>query len=235
MVATPIGNLEDITLRALRILKEVDVVACEDTRHTRKLLTHFEITARLIATHAKNEEQSARGIIMLLAEGKDVAYVSDAGTPGISDPGTRLVRLVRDAGFTVVPVPGASAFSALCSVSGYTGGSILFDGFLSPKGGKRRTRLQQLLDRGEAFVLYESPFRVVKLLEDLAGLAPGRTVLVGRELTKIYEELVEGTAEEVFSEFSQRQSIKGEFVLLVSPEKRVRGKQSDSDDGASSR
>lgn len=220
MIATPIGNLEDITLRALRLLKEVDVVACEDTRHTRKLLTHFEISTRAIACHAKNELQSAEGIVKLLNEGNDVAYVSDAGTPGISDPGSRLAQRVREAGFTVIPVPGASALTALASVAGYIGGPLHFDGFLSPKGGKRRTRLQVLLDRNEAFVLYESPFRIVKLLEDLADLAPQRRLTLGRELTKVYEEIIESSALEAAAEFARRASIKGEFVVLVSPEER---------------
>jgi len=217
MVAIPIGNLEDITMRALRILKEVDVVACEDTRHTRKLLNHFEINTRTIACHAKNEEQSAKGIIMLLEEGKDIAYVSDAGTPGISDPGTRLVNAVRDAGFSVIPIPGASALAVICSVAGYTGSTIIFDGFLSPKSGKRKNRLQVLLERNEAFVLYESPFRIVKLLGALADLDPERRVIVGRELTKMYEEIIEDTALALYENYFQRQSIKGEFVVLVSP------------------
>jgi 16S rRNA (cytidine1402-2'-O)-methyltransferase len=217
MVATPIGNLEDITMRALRILKDVDVVACEDTRHTRNLLNHFDIKTRTIACHAKNEEQSAKGIIMLLEEGKEIAYVSDAGTPGISDPGTRLVNAVRDAGFTVIPIPGASALAAICSVAGYTGSTIIFDGFLSPKSGKRKNRLQVLLERNEAFVLYESPFRIVKLLGALADLEPDRRVIVGRELTKMYEEIIEDTALVLYENYLNRQSVKGEFVVLVSP------------------
>ncbi len=234
MVATPIGNLEDITMRALRILKEVDVVACEDTRHTRNLLNHFNINTHTIACHAKNEEQSAKGIIMLLEEGKDIAYVSDAGTPGISDPGTRLVNAVRDAGFTVIPIPGASALAAVCSVAGYTGSTIVFDGFLSPKSGKRKSRLQVLLDRNEAFVLYESPFRIVKLLGVLADLDPDRRVIVGRELTKIYEEIIEDSALNVYENYLQRQSVKGEFVVLVSPVDKKK-KSDNSPDGEYSR
>jgi 16S rRNA (cytidine1402-2'-O)-methyltransferase len=234
MVATPIGNLEDITMRALRILKEVDVVACEDTRHTRNLLNHFDIKTHTIACHAKNEEQSAKGIIMLLEEGKEIAYVSDAGTPGISDPGTRLVHAVRDAGYAVVPIPGASALAAICSVAGYTGSTIVFDGFLSPKSGKRKNRLQVLLERNEAFVLYESPFRIVKLLGALADLEPERRVLVGRELTKMYEEIVEDTALAVYENFLKRQSVKGELVVLVSPVEKKK-KTDNSSDGEYSR
>lgn len=228
MVATPIGNLEDITLRAIRILKEVDVIACEDTRHTKKLLNHLGISTRVIACHAKNEEQSAKGIIMLLEEEKDIAYVSDAGTPGISDPGTRLVHAVRDAGFTVIPVPGVSALSAICSVAGYTGSTIVFDGFLSPKSGRRKNRLKQLLERNEAFVLYESPYRIVKLLEALADLAPERRTIVGRELTKMYEEIIEDSALGLYENYSQRPSIKGEFTLLVSPADKKKGSGNSS-------
>jgi len=218
VVATPIGNLEDITMRALQVLRTVDVIACEDTRHTQRLLTHFAIHKRLIACHAHNETASAAGIVKLLAEGQDVAFVSDAGTPGISDPGTKVVNAVRAAGFPVVPIPGVSAVATLISVSGFVGKSFSFDGFLSPRQGRRRSRLKQLLDRNEAFMLYESPFRVVKLLQDLAELAPQRRVLVGREMTKAFEEYVEGTADDLATEFAQRQSINGEFALFISPQ-----------------
>ena len=217
MVATPIGNLEDITLRAVRVLKEADVIACEDTRHTGKLLKHFGILTRTISCHAHNEAQSAEGIIKLLREGKTTAYVSDAGTPGISDPGSRLVNAVRAAGYPVVPVPGPSALTALVSAAGYTGKSICFEGFFSPKGGRRRSRLQELLERDEAFVFYESPFRIVKTLRDLSALAPGRRVLVGRELTKLHEEITEGSAEELCISYASRGSVKGEFTVFVSP------------------
>lgn len=217
MVATPIGNLEDITLRALEVLKQVDVIACEDTRHTGILLAKYQIKKRLIACHAQNEQNSAAGIVDLLGKGNVVAYVSDAGTPGISDPGTRLVHTVRNAGYTVVPIPGASAWSSLLSVAGFIGKTCTFEGFLSPKAGKRKTRLAELLSRNEAFVLYESPFRVLKLLEELASLAPERRVLVGREMTKLHEEFVENSAEEVFKEFAARDAIKGEFAICVSP------------------
>src|SRR5690554_2357966 len=216
MVATPIGNLEDITLRALQTLRDVDVIACEDTRHTQRLLNHYDIHKRLIACHAHNERSSAAGIVKLLSEGSSVAFVSDAGTPGISDPGARVVQAVRAAGYSIVPIPGVSALATLVSVSGFTGKTFTFEGFLSPKSGRRKSRLQQLLERNEAFILYESPFRIVKLLAELSELAPDRSVLIGRELTKAYEELVEGRAQEVALNFSSRDSIKGEFVLCVS-------------------
>jgi 16S rRNA (cytidine1402-2'-O)-methyltransferase len=217
MVATPIGNLEDITMRALETLRAVDVIACEDTRHTQRLLSRYTIQKRLIACHAHNEAASADGIVKLLDEGNDVAFVSDAGTPGVSDPGTKVVRAVRAAGFPIVPIPGVSAVATLVSVSGFIGKTFFFEGFLSPKAGRRKKRLLQLLEREETFVLYESPFRIVKLLEELAVLAPTRRVLVGREMTKAFEEFVEGTAEEVATGFSGRTSIKGEFAICVSP------------------
>lgn len=224
MVATPIGNLEDITLRALSTLKQADVIACEDTRRTGRLLSRFEIKARVIACHAKNEMNSAKGIIGLLQEGKSVAYVSDAGTPGISDPGSRLAGEVRKAGFPVIPIPGVSALTALLSVCSYIGGNVLFAGFLSPKAGRRKRRINELLFREEGFVIYESPFRVVKTLKDISDAAPERLVMVGREMTKVHEEFVERTAQEVYMEFSSRESLKGEFVIFVSP---VEGKRCD--------
>ncbi len=217
MVATPIGNLEDITMRALDILKKVDVIACEDTRHTQNLLNRYDIKKRLIACHAHNESSSAVGIVNLLELGNDIAFVSDAGTPGISDPGARVVNAVRLAGFNVVPIPGVSALTTLVSVAGYVGKTFTFEGFLSPRKGRRQKRLQELLSREEAFILYESPFRIVKLLEDIASLAPQRRVLVGREMTKTFEEFIEGTAEVIIASLTGRPSIKGEFVVCVSP------------------
>lgn len=217
LVATPIGNLGDITYRAVQTLKSVDVIACEDTRHTQQLLSHYDISKRLIATHAHNEEASAKGIVALLEAGQSVAFVSDAGTPGISDPGSRLVEVVRDAGFAVVPIPGASALTALVSVAGLVGKTITFEGFLSPKSGRRAKRLQLLLERGDAFVIYESPFRVVKTLTEIAALAPARRVVVGREMTKKFEEFICGTADEVSLLMAARASVKGEFALLVGP------------------
>lgn len=216
MAATPIGNMEDMTYRAVRILNEVDFIACEDTRQTAKLLNHYGIRKPLLSCRSANEKQSAPGLVKLLLEGKDMAYVSDAGTPGISDPGKILVREARDAGIEVVPLPGASAFSALLSVCGFPGKGVTFEGFLSPKKGKRRKRLSELLDREEAFVLYESPFRIVKLLDDLAQLNPEAQVLIGREMTKKFEEFAEDTASGLFSEWEKRGTIKGEIALLVS-------------------
>lgn len=231
MIATPIGNLDDITLRALETLKRVDIIACEDTRHTQNLLNKFDIHKRLIACHAHNEVNSAAGIVGLMEAGNNVAYVSDAGTPGVSDPGARLVHAVRAAGFDIVPVPGVSAMTTLVSVAGFVGKTFTFEGFLSPRKGRRTTRLEQLLERDEAFILYESPFRVVKLLRELAELAPGRRVLAGREMTKAYEEFLEGTASSVADTLAARPAVKGEFAICVSPsEKGMEASASDDDD-----
>ncbi len=229
MVATPIGNLEDITMRALQTLREVDVIACEDTRHTQRLLTRYDIHKRLIACHAHNESSSAAGIVKLLSEDNNIAFVSDAGTPGISDPGARVVNAVREAGFPIVPIPGASALATLVSVSGFVGKAFVFEGFMSPRAGRRRKRLVELLARDEAFIVYESPFRVVKLLEELAGLAPERRILVGREMTKAFEEYVDGSAQTVAGEFAKRTSIKGEFAICISPSETVRTEDEEAE------
>lgn len=231
IVATPIGNLGDITFRALETFKGVDVVAAEDTRHTLQLLTHFEIKKPLISCRAQNESFAGEKIIAMLDEGKTVAYASDAGTPGISDPGAVLATMARKAGHDVVPIPGCSAFATLVSVAGTGGKTLIFEGFLSPKPGKRRSRVKELLETGDAFVLYESPFRIVKLLGDIADNDNERRVVVGRELTKLHEEIVDGTAKEVFDDFSARGKIQGEFAVFVSGKFKKNAKlSSDSSD-----
>ena len=219
IVATPIGNLGDITYRAIETLKSVDYVAAEDTRHTLQLLNHFEIKKPMISCRAQNEAEVSKKIIALLEEGKSIAFASDAGTPGISDPGAVLVSEVRKAGFNVVPIPGASAFATLVSVAGTGGKTIIFEGFLSPKPGRRKNRVKELLLTGAAFVLYESPFRIVKLLNDIADIDSNRRVVVGRELTKLHEEIVDGTAKEVYENFASRTKILGEFAIFVSGNK----------------
>ena len=218
MVGTPIGNLEDITVRALRILKEVDVIACEDTRHTSLLLSRYDIKKRLIACHSYNEEESAKGIIALLDQGMNIAYCSDAGTPGVSDPGARLVERVRsESDHKIVPIPGASASVTLISAAGRIGKAFLFEGFLSPKKGRRQKRLKELVSRGDAFIIYESPFRILKTLEELKDLGGVEKITIGRELTKAHEEIISGTPEEIYDSFKSRDSIKGEFALVVVP------------------
>ncbi|MBN2351459.1 MAG: 16S rRNA (cytidine(1402)-2'-O)-methyltransferase [Spirochaetales bacterium] len=222
VVATPIGNLDDITRRALAVLEKADYVACEDTRQTLKLLSHYGLKKRLVSHYSYNERASADGIVKLLAEGRDVALVTDSGTPGISDPGTYVVRLAREKGFAVSPVPGASALSALLSVSGFSAKGVSFQGFLSPKKGRRKNQLQKLLESGDGFLLYESPMRITGLLADLAALAPDRRVVAGRELTKIHEEILAGIAQEVLTELEKKPKILGEFSLLVAGEKNVK-------------
>ena len=219
IVATPIGNLEDITLRAISTLRDADVIACEDTRHTQTLLTHLRITGkRLIACHAHNEAASSQGIVGLLGQGLSVAYCSDAGTPGVSDPGSRLVRAVRAAGFDVVPIPGASASVTLISASGLAGKTFTFEGFLSPKSGRRKNRLKELLAREEAFIIYESPFRILKTLGELRDLDDSRHLVLGREMTKTFEQFIYGTPSEVMAQLSV---VKGEFALVVLPPDRA--------------
>lgn len=216
IVGTPIGNLGDITFRALETFKAVDVIAAEDTRHTLELLTHFEIRKPLISCRSQNEEIAADKIIKLLQDGQSVAYASDAGMPGISDPGSVLAYKVRQAGFKVTPIPGPSAFATLVSVAGPGGKTLIFEGFTSPSPGKRRKRLRELMSLGNAFILYESPFRIVKLLTDIADIDSNRRVVVGRELTKLHEEIVDGSSAEVRDDFACRESIKGEFAVFVS-------------------
>ncbi len=215
LVATPIGNLGDITLRALETLKDVDTVACEDTRHTLKLLTHFGIRKSLVSCHANDEERGVLRILGMLAEGKKVAFCSDAGTPGISDPGTRLASSARAAGHLVIPIPGVSAFAALVSAAGVGGRSYLFDGFPSPKSGKRKSRVAELMAREESFVMYESPHRLARLLADIASVDPARRICVGREMTKIHEEFVSGSAAEVSAVFQAQETVRGECAVLV--------------------
>lgn len=216
IVATPIGHLQDITLRAVETLKAVDTIACEDTRHSGRLLAHLGISRPLISCRGQNTHRVLPRIIQLLQNDQAVAYISDAGTPGISDPGSALVRGVRDAGFPVVPIPGASAFTALISVSGVAGRGWFFEGFLPPKGERRTTRLRELAQRGEPFVLYESPHRIQKLFGELCVAAAGFHVVLGREMTKIYEQIIEVSVE-TGKEMVENGDIptRGEFVLLV--------------------
>jgi 16S rRNA (cytidine1402-2'-O)-methyltransferase len=219
IIGTPIGNLGDLSFRAAETLKSVDLVACEDTRQTLKLLSHLGISVKMLSCRAQNEEFAAGKILAALREGKTVAYTSDAGTPALSDPGAVLARKASEAGFKVIPIPGPSAFASLVSVSGGTDKSVVFEGFLSPKPGRRRSRLRELLDTGFAFVLYESPFRILKLLADLADCDKDRYVCVGREMTKVHEEYLRGSAGEIYFflvEKAKKNEIRGEFSVYVS-------------------
>ena len=195
----------------------MDAVACEDTRHTGLLLSRYDIKKRTLACHAHNEEASSRGIISLLEQGLNVAYCSDAGTPGISDPGSRLAENVRAAGFDVVPVPGASAVITLLSAAGNVGRTFTFEGFLSPKKGRRTKRLSELISRGETFVFYESPYRIVKTLNEIGEIAPSCRIAMGRELTKAFEEILVAPVSEVIASLESRDAVKGEFAVAVCP------------------
>lgn len=214
VVATPIGNLEDVTVRALRILKEVDLIAAEDTRHTRKLFAHYAITTRLTSYHDHTETTKTPKLIALLRAGKSVALVSDAGTPGISDPGYRLVNAAAEAGLRVVPVPGPSMVTALLSVGGLPTDRFAFEGFLPAKQSRRRRVLHALHREPRTLVLYESPHRLLACLADLAAELGDRRIVIGREVTKQFEEILRGPISEVAATLGQR-PVKGEVALLV--------------------
>jgi 16S rRNA (cytidine1402-2'-O)-methyltransferase len=217
VVATPIGNLEDITLRALRVLKEASVIACEDTRQTQKLLNHFDITTKTVSYHEHNEMQRAAELIVKLEDGEHVAMVSDAGTPGISDPGFRLIQLAIRHNIAVVPVPGASALLSALVVSGLATDAFRFCGFLPAKHGARKTQLESLADAEETLVFYEAPHRIVETLEDVRDImGDQRRIVVARELTKVHEEILRGQVADVFDELRKRDGgVKGEIVLLI--------------------
>lgn len=216
LVATPIGNLEDITFRALRILKEVDVIACEDTRQTQKLLNHYNITTRTTSYHEHNEATKAAELVKDMQEGASVALVTDAGMPGISDPGYRLVTLAIRHHVPVVPVPGASAFLAALVASGLPTDSFRFSGFLPAKRGERRTALEAIRTSPRTQVFYEAPHRIVETLEDVVEvLGAEREVVVAREVTKIHEEFLRGTGADILATLKARDAVKGEITLLI--------------------
>jgi 16S rRNA (cytidine1402-2'-O)-methyltransferase len=217
LVATPIGNLEDITLRALRVLRECDVVAAEDTRHSGQLLRHFEISKPLLSYFQFNEARRSEEIIDRLRRGEKVALVTDAGSPGISDPGERVVKAAIAAGFRVEPVPGPTALVAGLTASGLPTEEFHFAGFLPHKSGQRRNRLEALKTVPGTLVFYESPYRVDRLLEELREAFPARHVVLARELTKKFEEFLRGTPAELIESVKTR-TLKGEFVVLVAPE-----------------
>jgi 16S rRNA (cytidine1402-2'-O)-methyltransferase len=216
LVATPIGNLEDITLRALRTLAQCDLIAAEDTRRTGALLSHFRISKRMVSCFEHNERRRSEEILHALAGGATVALVSDAGSPGISDPGERLVAAVLGAGFRVEAVPGACALVAALTASGLPTDEFHFVGFLPHKSGQRRRRLESLRSTPGTLVLYESPYRVERLLGELVDLYPARRVALARELTKLHEEFLRGTPAELKAQWDARPR-KGEFVVLIAP------------------
>jgi 16S rRNA (cytidine1402-2'-O)-methyltransferase len=216
LVGTPIGNLEDITLRAVRVLKEADQIACEDTRQTQKLLNHYGITTRTVSYHEHNELTRAPELVLDLEGGARVALVTDAGMPGISDPGFRLISLAIRHHIPVVPIPGASAFLAAVVASGLPTDSFRFNGFLPAKSGQRRQMLESIAASPRTQVFYEAPHRVKEAVEDVvATLGPERQIVIAREVTKIHEEFLRGRAGEIFEVLSARGDIKGEITLLI--------------------
>lgn len=218
VVASPMGNLGDITLRALEILKSVDAVACEDTRHARRFLDHYGIRAATFALHEHNEQEAGAKLVDLLAQGKAVAMISDAGTPAISDPGAKAVAAVQAAGYPVIPLPGPNAAATALSASGITDDRFLFVGFLPPKAGARKAEIERLKSVEAALVFYEAPHRIEETIADLAALLePERQLVVARELTKLFEQIVRMPIAEApawLAADSNRQ--RGEFVLIVS-------------------
>lgn len=214
LVATPIGNLQDISFRALETLRTVDLIACEDTRHTLKLLNHFRVSNRLISYHEHNEQERAEELTDRLIAGESIAIVSDAGTPGICDPGYRIVRRAIEIGADVVAIPGAAAFVSAVTVSGLPTDSIFFGGFLPSKKGERRKRLEEIRDIPATLVLYETPHRLAKSLADCLDILGDRRAAIARELTKLHEETVRGGLGDLLAKFGT-QSVKGELILVI--------------------
>ena len=216
LVGTPIGNLEDITLRALRVLKDVDLIACEDTRHTAQLLNHYAISKPTVSYHEHNELTRAAELIVHLERGDNIAVVSDAGMPGVSDPGYRLVALAVRHHIRVVPVPGATAFLSALVASGLPTDSFHFGGFLPAKAGARRTALEAIRNSPRTEVFYEAPHRIVECIRDIVEvLGPERHVVIAREVTKLHEEFLRGRAEDTLATLEERGEVRGEITLLI--------------------
>ena len=215
LVATPIGNLEDITLRALRVLREVDLIACEDTRHTRTLLNHYGIKTKMLSYHEHNERERAEELGAMLQTGASIALVSDAGTPGISDPGFRLVNDATARGLRVVPVPGPTAFVSALIASGLPTDEFFFAGFLPARATQRRARLMELRALNSTLIFYEAPHRIGQALTDAREILGEREAAVARELTKVHEEIVRGRLSELIERFTGEDSARGEMVLVI--------------------
>jgi 16S rRNA (cytidine1402-2'-O)-methyltransferase len=215
VVATPIGNLEDITYRAVRTLREVDVIACEDTRQTRKLLEHYGLAKPMVSYHEHNEAARTAELVAKLQAGANVALVSDAGTPLVSDPGYRVVHAAIEAGIRVEPVPGPTALMAALAASGLATDSFCFGGFLPSKPGQRARTLEALKTQKTTTIFYEAPHRIVEALEDIEKILGERPVVVAREMTKVHEELLRGTAGQVRAVLGARAAVKGEITLLI--------------------
>jgi 16S rRNA (cytidine1402-2'-O)-methyltransferase len=229
LVATPIGNLEDITLRALRVLRQADRIACEDTRQTQKLLNHFEIKTPTVSYHMHNEGSRTEELIEELKKGSRIAVVSDAGTPGIADPGSQIAAAAIAAGINVFPIPGANAAISALIASGLSTERFLFHGFLPAKAGQRKTALEELQRSNTTHVFYEAPHRILDALADIATIfGADQQIVIARELTKLHEEFLRGPAGEILSKLRARTAIRGEIVLMLalpplesSPEKKA--------------
>lgn len=215
VIASPIGNMEDITMRAARVLREdVDLVFCEDTRQTRKLLNHLGLGLPAYSLHSHSTEARINQAVNALLDGKKIAYLTDAGTPGISDPGARLVQEAAKSGIPVIPLPGPSALTALISACGFPDKEVIFAGFLSKKDGRRKNELKRLGEFDGLIVVYESPHRIIKLLAAIDEIFPGREIVIGREMTKIHEEFIRGSASEILKNEALI-TLKGEFSVVI--------------------
>lgn len=218
LVATPIGNLEDITLRAIKTLKEVDIIAAEDTRHTLHLLNHLEISKPLISYHRHNEETKSKDLINLLLEGKNIALVSDAGTPVISDPGEEIVKIAIENNIQIIPIPGACALITALISSGLDSKQFTFIGFLPLNKKLRKEKIEEIEKSTKTLILYEAPHKIKNTLEDLEKVTEERQIVLARELTKIHEEFIKGTAKELQEKL---ESPKGEFVIIIEASKKL--------------
>ncbi len=215
IVSTPIGNLEDITQRAVRVLTEVDLIACEDTRHTRKLLNHYNINTPTTSYHDHNERERALELLTRLQQGASIAIVSDAGTPGISDPGFRIAKLAAENGITVVPVPGPTALIAALVASGFPSDQFFFGGFLPARSNQRKARFAEVVSIQATLIFYEAPHRITASLEDAREILGEREAVVARELTKLHEEIIRGTLSQLIARFAVSDVARGEMVLII--------------------
>jgi len=216
IVATPIGNLKDITFRAVETLKEVDLIVCEDTRQTRKLLNHYKIKKQVLSYHQHSSEKKLLALLDKIKKGKNIAYVSDAGTPNISDPGGKLVELAFDQGIKTIPIPGPSALTAIISVAGIPMNEFCFLGYIPHKKGRNKF-YQKIVKSGIPIIFFESPHRIKRTLENLNSLIPDRQMIIGRELTKMFETIYKGKISYLNLEFTKQEKIKGELVVIVTP------------------
>ena len=216
IVATPIGNLQDITYRAINILKdEISLIYCEDTRQTKKLLNHYGINVPTKSLHTHSSEKKIDDLISYINSGNSVAYCTDSGTPGISDPGNKIVKKARQSNINVVPIPGPSALTALLSVSGFVGKTVIFGGFLSKKEGKRKKELEKLREFTGIIIIYESPYRIKKMLLAIKDVFGNAEIIIGREMTKFFEQFINGTIDEIINDLDSLKE-KGEFAIAIS-------------------